>query len=177
MKTYANLRKNLKATNDPKKPITPENITVLETIELTSKLLKCDYKIGDFNDMMVSIARVLEFYQLYSKDLVLDAAVGTRILQGILQRFNFEVEGVKFYLSTTGQLQLALQSFSLPSKIRLQLEELLKNSTSISDHVVGHFADVMRTNDQSEDGIQRRLLKIRKNIFNVIRFSRFLRCY
>lgn len=43
----------------------------------------------DFDDMIVTITRVLEFYQLYSNDLVLDATVGSRILQG--KRFDFEV--------------------------------------------------------------------------------------
>lgn len=48
----------------------------------------------------------------------------------------------------------------MPSKIRMQLEELLKNTTNISDHIVGQFVDVMKTNDHSEDGNKRKLLKI-----------------
>lgn len=43
---------------------------------------QCNYDIEDFNDMIESIARAMEFFKVFLTDLVVDAAVGTRILQG-----------------------------------------------------------------------------------------------
>lgn len=49
--------------------------------------LKCRYNINDYNSIIGSIKRVLEFLHLYVTEMTLDAAVGTRALQGSLQEF------------------------------------------------------------------------------------------
>lgn len=68
-------------------PISVEITPVLEATQKSTKplltnLRRCNYNIDDFNDMIDSITRALEFFQLYLTELVVDAAVGTRILQG-----------------------------------------------------------------------------------------------
>lgn len=61
-------------------------------------------------------------------------------------------------MSYIGQLQLILQSFTLPSEIQTQMQEMLKNVTDISEVIVEHFVDSMTKNDQSPDGMERKLL-------------------
>lgn len=72
-----------------KKPIIAEDTQGLKATEtLTTatptakKSLICNYELDVFDDMIDSIIRALEFFQLYVTELVVDAAVGTRILQG-----------------------------------------------------------------------------------------------
>ncbi|KAJ6633112.1 UPF0764 protein C16orf89 like [Pseudolycoriella hygida] len=96
---------------------------------------KCHYNLSDFEDIMEIISRGLKFFELHLTELIVDAVVGTRILQG--------------------QLQLLLKSFSLPLKIRKQLEELQLAARNVSDQVVRHFVDVMTSNDQTLSGEKR----------------------
>lgn len=61
--------------------------------------------------------------------------------------------------TTTGQLQLILRSFNLPSDIRKQLELILTDTTNISDQIVEHFLEKMSENDQTSAGERREFLR------------------
>lgn len=66
-----------------KRPTVPDTAYVLETTESnTHRPLKCNFVINDLGDMLMSLSRALEFFEIYLADLVADAAAGTRILQG-----------------------------------------------------------------------------------------------
>ncbi|KAG4068274.1 hypothetical protein HA402_007794 [Bradysia odoriphaga] len=112
-------------------PILPET----SEQPIKHEAIKCRYNIDDFNSIIESIKRVLEFLQLFVAEMTLDAAVGTRALQG--------------------QLQLILESFTIPVEIRTEMEQILKNVTDVSDNIVGHFVDSMMKNDQSPEGKER----------------------
>lgn len=70
---------------------------------------------------------------------------------------------------------MILESFILPSEIRTQLQQILKNVTDIGDHIVGHFVDTMMENDQSPAGKDRKLLIELAFNFKVIRYKKVMR--
>lgn len=63
--------------------------------------LKCNYDINDFNDIIKSITRAMDFFQFFLTDLVVDAAVGTRIVQGMAMSFLSKVGNTFYYLRPT----------------------------------------------------------------------------
>lgn len=95
----------------------------------------CNHNIGDFNLMIESIASGLGFF---SSELVADSGAGARILQGITLECNF-FHSVTDNFVSTAQLQIMLQNFSVPTKVRAQLQQLLRNATDVGDRIVIHI--------------------------------------